>query len=149
MGTYDLYRTNRDLEEEGTWVTMADGSRWKIRRAKSKKAQHVREQVENKLLGPARARRYRKVSDELETKVNVEWLARGVVIDWEGVTGPDGQDLPCNVDNCIQVLTDLEDLALDVVNASADIQNFKDEEDEEDAKNSQTSLDGTTSGDHT
>lgn len=146
MGTYDLYRTDEKREEDGVWVTMADGSKWCIRRANSNKAQKVREQVEREYLGPPRNRRYREVSDELERKINVKWLARGVVINWDGVTGPDGNELPFSEENCIQVLTDLKDLALDVVNASADVQNFKEEEDEEDAKNSQASYDGITSG---
>lgn len=136
MGTYSTYQTDKKREEEGTWAEMPDGSEWKLARASSKRSQQARKKAEqpHRSLLQRCERMGTPIPEEIEDEINMEWMANGVVLDWKGVTGPSGDELEFTDANVRQVLTDLPDLTLDVVRASGNIANYRQQEIEEEGK---------------
>jgi len=86
-----------------------------------------RRQIQQGLLDEGKAR-------ELEARV----YARGVIIDWDGVTDEAGNELECTEENVVKVFTDLPDLFTEVKQQANDLSNFRREQQESDAKNSRT-----------
>ncbi len=132
MGTYDYWRTSREAEETGQWVQAPDGSRWRLRRASSTAAQAGIREAELPHLATIRSceRRGIDLPEELAERLIVEKLVRGIVVAWEGVTGPDGQPLAFTPDNVRRVLSDLRDLRMFLVEAAGTFATFHERETE-------------------
>ena len=137
MSTYEVYKTSKGMEEEGTWVKMNDGSKWKLRRTNSKFAQKQLDLARKPHLSEIKRseRRNRDVNLDTQHEINMNWAAKGLVVDWEGVTDEKNEEMEFTVENVLKVFTDLPDLYLDVVTASAEVANFMEEEEEEDEGN--------------
>lgn len=138
MGTYDTYATDKEREENGTWVTLSDGSRWLLARATSSRAQEARNKAQRPYRNLIRQneRLGRDLPQEVENEIALETVVQGVVLDWSGVTGPKGEKLNCTENNVRKVLKDLPDLQFEVLRESNDIENFQRIEQEEAEKNS-------------
>lgn len=136
MSTYDVYSTDKSLEEEGTWITLVDGSEWKISRASSQRSQKARRNAEKPHRSTLqRAERMGEpVPQNVDDEINMEWMVNGIVLGWKGVTGPNGEELEFNESNMRMIFSDLPDLMLEVVRASGDISNFRQQEAEEEGK---------------
>ena len=137
MGTYDVYHTDKKREEDGTWVTLADGSKWLIARGRSARSRKALRDAERPYQNLIRQneRTGRSMPDEVQDKIHLEWAVNGLVLNWDGVTGPDGQVLEFSADNLRKVLTDLPDLFLEIVQQASEVTNFHSEKEEEEVKN--------------
>ncbi len=145
MGTYDKYRTDRDREETGVWVTMLDGSRWRLRRANSmaaRKALRDAQRPYELLIRQAEARG-EDMPEEILDRINLDYSVYGIVTGWEGVTGPDGQPLTFTPDAVRQILQDLPDLHLAVIRESGRTGNFASALEEAAEKNSERPVAGS------
>lgn len=121
---YDKFGTDRKLEQEGITLDYGDGLELRIARAggsntKFEKAVQAKMrkfglQAKHDLLDPDQMR-----------EVMREVLAETVVLGWNGVTNREGEALPFNRDNCIQLFKDLPDLFEDVLEQSRKAALFK------------------------
>lgn len=135
------YAENPDLVENGVWVDdFNDGVRVKLRKPSSLKAREVRAQLEERepyRLALRKAARTRgRISAELEDRLNKEWFARGIVVDWEGVPAFDGSGLlPFTPENAILVFNKLTIFYEDCVTAATSQDLYKDDLKEENVGN--------------
>lgn len=122
VNIYARFKTNAELENDGTWVDYGGGLKFKIRRFSAKKSLDVRSELEK----PFRMRGGNgDIPAEFAEAVAVKHLARGVVVDWDGVVDTDGKALAFSADQAEKLLTDLPDLAKMLLLDSVNADNFK------------------------
>ncbi len=101
-----------DKAENGAWVDLGEGIRFKLRRIKSKASQQVRERLNEPHIETIRAG---KLSEDVAKDLLVEQLARGVIADWEGVQDPEtGELVPYSAETAVAFLKALPDLAEEI-----------------------------------
>lgn len=138
MGTYDEYGTDKQKEENGVWVEMLDGSKWLLARGNSIRSRKAL----NNARKPFRQHIQRSermnadLPEDISDKINLEWASTGLVLNWEGVTGKDGNALPFSKENVKTILNDLPDLFEEVVRVVSSSGNFTAQLNEEAEKNS-------------
>ena len=138
MSLYDLYKTDTSKEKDDgveiefpgdakVWIRRAGGQNTAYEKALDAVMKPHRRQLQQGMLDEGKAR-------ELEARV----YARGVIIDWSGVTDESGKTLDCTEENIVKLFTDLPDLFTEVKQQANDLSNFRREQVEADAKNSRT-----------
>lgn len=133
MSLYDRYGTNKNLEEEGTWMDMGDGVGFKIRRFRSKTVQEVKKKAERPYENILK--RGEEIPEDIATKLLVEQISKGVVVDWRGVQDREGKDMPFTYENAKTLFNDLPDLMLEIFQESVSRDRFKNQADEDAGKN--------------
>ena len=134
MSLYDLYATDPDMETGGIILEYGEGVRVKIARAGGANASFAK--TLERLSRPYRKRLDTgTLDDETASNLFTRVFAEAVVLDWEGVTDREGNELPYNADNCVAVFKDLPDFFADVRDAATTVSNYRAEEIEEDVKN--------------
>jgi len=135
MGLYDLYKTDTKKERDQgvevefpgdakVWLRRAGGQNTDYEKALEKVMKPYRRQIQQGMLDEDKSR-------ELEARV----YARGVIIDWDGVTDEQGNELDCTEENIVKLFTDLPDLFVELKQQATDLSNFRREQTGEDAKN--------------
>lgn len=134
MGTYEQFKNDAKYEKDGITLDLGDAGKFKIARAGGANKNFEREF--SKAMRPYRRRiETNNVSnDELQKEV-VKVFAKTVILGWEDVTGPDGNDLPFTYENCVTVMTDLPDLFREIHEAATEQALFRAQVNEDDAKN--------------
>lgn len=139
MSLYSQFKTDGSLEKEGILLeygTTADGKPISIRIARAGGANR---QYEKRM--EAEVKPYRRMiqNETIENAVIQRILkkvyAETIVLGWENVQGPDGKDIPFNVENCMKLFEDLPDLFRDIQEQSQRAALFRAEIREADAKN--------------
>lgn len=145
MGTYDTYSTDKDLEENGAWFTLSDGSEWKLRRANSKASRTELRKAEApfRLLVQRSQEKNQDLPDKVADQINAGWLSRGIVVDFRGVTGPDGEPLTYSQATVEQLVSDLPELALEIIRLAASQSQYQNAVAKAAEKNSQNGSSGS------
>lgn len=125
------YGVNRESAENGKWFEMGEW-RIKLRRLQSKASQKARAEAERPF---ARAIQMNKLTDGQRIHLLHEQLAHGVVVDWEGILDDDDKPLKYDPQRAIKLFEQYEDLVIDIVNLSKEMDGFKDETKEVVVKN--------------
>lgn len=105
---YAQFEQHKDSVDDGIWTEIieADGEtpavRVKLRSSRSKAAKRVRNEIAQRAL--AKGGRFNR-NEEAEV---IEVLSRAIVVDWDGVTDREGNELPCTQDNVAMICKDLE-----------------------------------------
>jgi hypothetical protein len=127
MSLYSLFETVDNLENEGIFLEISPGVKFKVRRMGGKNKKYS--EVMAKLSRP-----YKRQIDQglLEEQTARKLLQRAfirtVLCGWEGVTDKNGVDLQYTEENAETIFTDLPDL-FDVLQEEAQkLSNFKEEE---------------------
>lgn len=138
MGTYDVFKTDSALEEDGAEITLTDGSKWKLRRLSSKAGREAFQKAQRPFQGMLRSANIRAlpIPPEIDRAIVRNALINGIVVGWEGVTDVDGNALSFTKENCEKVLTDLPDLAAEAFAAAGELANYRAATLSEAAKNS-------------
>lgn len=129
---YARFATDQSKEEQGVWVDFGDGIRFRIRRLKSKASADVRNELNKPYL---EQQRRGSLSQELQDQLLLKQIAYGIISDWEGVENADGQPIPYNRDNALQLMTDLPDLRDEIFAVSLDREAYKNAIEVDTAKN--------------
>lgn len=139
MSLYSQFQTDPKLEKEGILLEYGETSDGKpicIRIARAggankafeKKMEFetkpVRRQLQNETIGNTQL-----------LKILRKVYAETVVLGWENVEDRNGKPIPFNVENCIQLFTDLPDLFTDLQEQSRRAALFREQALEDDAKN--------------
>jgi len=126
------FKTNKSLEEDGTWVDIGDDISLKIRRFNSEKSQEVRRRLEKPYAHMTRQGR------ALPTKTNEEITKKQIIevilVDWKGITDDNGEVIPYSLENAKKLL-ETKDFMDEVARLSLNEQLFKDEALKEDEGN--------------
>lgn len=136
--TYSQWKTDKKLEEEGAIVVLSDGSEWKLARANSRRSRAALAKAREPYKSQIKSAEIRggELDEDISNKINVEWLARGVVMGWKDITDEHGEELPFSHANVTKILNDLPDLMMEVLRESGVMANFKVQVDAEAVKNS-------------
>lgn len=129
----ERYTTDKQAEEDGVWVDLGDGIEIRIRRVKSPTARKVLRQLQAPYEHLRRTGRPLPAS--VETEITRKWAAHGLLVDWKGVTGKGGEELPFSPQNALAVLQDFEDFADDVAYFAREVETFRARSLEDAAKN--------------
>ena len=138
MNPYQMFQTNAAAETDqgivldyGSFslrIVRAGGANKRYGQELTRRLKPHRRQIDNDTLDNAVAE-----------KIMAELYADTVLIGWDGVTDATGAPLPFGKANVVKLFTDLPDLFRDVQEQAAKVGNFRLEERESDAKNSQSS----------
>ena len=119
----ERYQTDKTLEEDGAWVDLGDGIKIKVARIQSQRARRVL----MRLYRPYENLRQsgRKVPEAVQEKITRQWLAEGVLLDWEGVTDAEGKAIAFSVDHALQVFEAFPDFLDEVAFFSREQETFR------------------------
>ena len=137
MSIYKLFGTDTDLERNGfaleygeaTFIiARAGGANKKFQSCVERRMRPYRSAIQSGTMDPNTAE-----------KLLAECYADGIILAWEGVTYPPGdenagKDMPFSKENVVRVLMLLPDLFQDIQEQSQKVANFIREEADEDAK---------------
>lgn len=134
--TYERYGTNRDLEIAGFWHSVSPTERYLLARAGGTNVKFAK----------AVERVTRPYRDEIDDELNefdldlanslmIEAFVEAVLLGWQGVTGPDGQEMPFTAENATKLLTDLPELFGKLRDQATKIANYQTKQVETDAGN--------------
>lgn len=133
-GTYDTFKADESLEQQGIELDYGDAGLFKIARAGGSNKEFAR--LMEKVFRPYRRQMDAGTMDEkVADKLLAEVFAKTVILDWKGVTDKNGKNLPFNTENAVKLLTDLPDLFADLREQAMKIANFRAVEIEADLKN--------------
>lgn len=134
MSTYKIFKTDETCEKDGVWFELGDAGRFKLARAGGQNKKF--KQLLSKLMRPHRRKIQTDTMPEGEAqKLMVKAFSRAVIMDWEGVTDPDGEELAFNYDNCFKVMMDLPDLFSEIHETATENAIYKADIEEDDSKN--------------
>ena len=134
MSLYAMFGTDKNAESEGVGLDYGDGGRIKIARSGGSNSGY-KQALSNLLKEHRHQINTGTLSDEVAERKQREIFARHVVMDFDTVEGPDGEELPYTPDNATKLLADLPDLYADLREQAAKLSNFRAEAIEADAGN--------------
>lgn len=116
------FKTDQALENDGTWMPVADGVRIKVRSAQAEVVRRVTQPLvqQYRALFQTGASMTVQQNDALE----LEQCAVILVADWEGVDD-NGQTIPCTPDTVRSVLTLLPHLRRQIAAYSQSLENYR------------------------
>lgn len=122
---YDKFATSKDAEQ-GTGIVLDYGDAGKITIHRAGGAnRRFKDYTSAKLKPFTRQINAGTMDEEVSRKLTADIYAKTVIVGWEGVTGPDGEELEFTVENVTQVLLDLPDLFDDIQRAAQDASLFR------------------------
>jgi len=141
----DFFRKHRQADpeaaEEGVWVRGAYGGLLdlKVRRVNSRKAQGVLRRLNKPY------RNMRTIPPETQDKINRQWVAEAILIDWRAAEGAEEAPPPFSQDVALQAFEDDPDFLEEVVGFANEAETFRAERLEAEGKSSATSTSGSSS----
>lgn len=129
---YDLFKTDALLEEKGVWVdygqygkfllARAGGANSKYSKVLEHKTQPYRHNIKN-------------VSNDILEGVLFDTFIETLLLDWQGIYDEDGKTIPFNQENAKKLLSELNNLYLNLREQAGDLALYRSKLLEEDAKN--------------
>ena len=142
MSLYETFKSAGTPLTEGVWIEYGD-CRVKVRYAGRENKQYAR--VLRALTAPY-ARLLENENANLDEKTQkkldsifAEIYAKSIVVDWEGVNDPDGNEMAYSWENAKKLLVDLPLFFEEIKKVSGTMQTFRQEQLEDEAKNSPAS----------
>lgn len=134
MNLYQKFSTNPDAETAGVWVNYGDGLEIKLRRAGGRNKKFA------DALDAVTRRNKRRIDlgslpEDEAKRIMAEIYADAVVVEWKGVTGPDGVEIAFTRENVVKVFLDLPEFFRTVQADASAVELFRDDPLEADAKN--------------
>lgn len=118
-----LFKTDPVKEEQGTWMPVAGEVQIQVRSQQSESAR-----VKSKEL----LQRYRaalSVGASLTPAQNAEFeiglVSQSLVVDWRGMTDPDGAAIACTEENVRTICTDLPRLRQQILAYAESLENYR------------------------
>jgi hypothetical protein len=132
INIFDVYRSESDLEKGGVWVELS-GMRFKLARIGGANEGFLK--LVRKRLSPYRRALDSGALDETFARgIMAGVIAESVLLDWEGVSGPDGP-IAYSKEAATDLLTKLPNLMFDLREQAEKFETFRADSLEQDAKN--------------
>lgn len=125
---FSTFATDLDLEENGVWIDLGDGTRIKLARIGNPAyKKHFRQQLK-----PYRSVAARKnISEKKWAEMSAELLSKTVVLDWEGWEDDKGKPVKFSQEHAYDMLVGLKDFRKFVEELADEQATFAREADEE------------------
>lgn len=121
---YDKFGTDKKAEQEGIVLDYGDGMEIRIARAGGSNTKFEKA-VQQKMRKYGLQAKHDLLEPEQQREIFREVLAETVVLGWDGMYDRDGEEIPFDKENCIQLFKDLPDLFDDVLEQSRKSSLFK------------------------
>lgn len=133
-------KTDLTREVEGVWVPLDENASVLVARFNNKKHAAAIE----RLRAPYRAQisTGRGISDEVSNKIALESMLEAILLDWKGILGDDGKELPFTKENA-RVALEIKDFRDIIAGIALQREIFRKAEVEEAVKNSATTSSGS------
>lgn len=124
MNIYEAFES-KDLEEDGKWFDLGPDSSIRLLYMGCEKA---RRKHENLMRPYAQRQKMGLELTEDESKaVNAKFLSECLVLDWKGIKGKDGEDIPYSADAVAAITTALPRFTALIMRIAMDETNFEKE----------------------
>lgn len=137
-----LYNVDKDLAENGVWIDLGEGVKIQIVRIKSQRARKCLTRLNlphNHLL-----RQNRALPADTQDRINERFVAEGLLLDWSGIQGEDGEELEFSPETALEVLRKYPDFLDDVCFFAMEAESFRAEEELEAEGNSSGGSSGSS-----
>lgn len=139
MSIYKLFKTDKNLEQDGVWIEYPeneDGSipSFKIARM-SRSNKNYLKAVEEKTKPYKRQIELNAMKSDLADDMLLDIFVSAILLDWKNVVTLQGNAFPYSKENAKQLMKMLHDLYDDLQEKAKEIQFFIDRDMENDAKN--------------
>lgn len=121
------FKTDKELEESGTWIDYQSGARFKIARIGNPKFSEY-------ILKHGKKQMRSFIGDEVAIELMKDAIANTILIDWDNILGDDGKPMQYTVDNAREAL-DIPDFYEEILGFARNIEYFRIEEIEAAEKN--------------
>lgn len=129
---YDVFETDTNDEVGGIWLDFPNGASFKVARMGGSNKGFNR-------VFRRRTKAYKNsldsMPDEMLEQISVDAFVDGCLLDWEGIVGRDGVEIPFSKENATKLLKDLPELRDNLINEARNFENFRKESVDEVAKN--------------
>lgn len=102
MNLGNIYAFDKGAYEEGTWVTLGNGIKIKVRSPQSAHSRAVRKKLEAPHASLTRGGR--ELPDDVQEDLLIKQLSQSLIMDWKGVTEDDGTVIPATPENIERAL---------------------------------------------
>ncbi len=131
---YELFETDSTMEQQGVVVDFGPYGRFKVARASGNNIKYAQSfQKHNRPY--QKMQRRGTMPEELARQVLAKVYAESILLDWEGVIGRDGKNIPFSKENAIKVMLDLPDLFTQIIAESQNAESYRKEYVEDATKN--------------
>lgn len=131
LSIFDLCETDDALSEDGKWFSdifaPGDGISIKLRRMTSRRSVNYRTVLMKKY------QRYQKKGEfppEIDERMMIEQLAEVIIVDWKGIRGRDGKEIPYTKQMAVQ-LCKMSDFRLPLIQLAAAGDSFRSDKETE------------------
>lgn len=134
MSIHAMFKTDKDLEKNGIVINYDDTIKVRIARAGGANTRYLKT-LERKSKPYRRAIDQGTMNPEVANQILREAYAEAVILDWEGITDEDGNEIPFTKENCVKLFEDLPDFFEDLKEQAMKMALFRATVREEEAKN--------------
>lgn len=126
MDLSKVFKTDKQLEENGVWIAVDTDSAIKVARLGNTKSKELGSKLQNNL---KLANKFNSVHVAEDTLITL--ISETVLLDWKGIKY-EGEELPYSKENAKKVLTEFKDFRELVIQLSTEMETFKNISVEED-----------------
>lgn len=137
---YSQFKMDGKLEQEGIWLEygqLEDGTPIRVKIARAGGGNIAFNKALEKATRPhKKALQHNALDSKVAERIYREVFADTVILDWQGITGQNGEMIPFNRENVLKVLEDLPEFFSDLREQAHAAANYRLDELEGDLKNS-------------
>ncbi len=121
-----LFKTDKSLETEGIWIDFSEKIGFLCKRFGGYNAPGVKRAVAKYHKPYARQIEKGTLPPEKEARILTRAFVESTMIGWKGIE-VDGEEIEFSVEAAVDLLTDLPDLLEEIIKASSDYENYKED----------------------
>lgn len=129
-------KTDTKRETEGVWHDWYAGARLKVARARNPRFVAKIRKLSRNLRGIGRRGLRDDAAMEQLEDITRKAYAETILLDWSGLAGDDGKEIPYSKETAYDWLTKYSDMYLDVQEMAEDAESYREDQIEESEKNS-------------
>lgn len=122
-----LFKTNSNLEKDGVWFDVSIGISFLLRRFGGSNATKVGQSMAKYHKPYAKLIDAKKLPEEETVAIMARVFADSCLVDWKGVTDSDGKEIPCSLDNAVELFKSLPELFNTLFNYCQEVDSFRED----------------------
>lgn len=128
------FGTDKSIEDNGAWIQVDDGIRFRVRRANSARAVEIRADIEKEYLRH-KVRATGEYPKEIAEELGFKYISHAYLAGWEGVCDDNGVPIHFTPNEAHKLIKEIPDLGMLILTEATTRGNFKVEDKKEMAGN--------------
>jgi hypothetical protein len=124
------FATDKTIEDDGAWIAVDDGIKFRVRRANSARAIELRANIEKDYLRH-KIRATGEYPKEISEEMGNKFIAQAYLAGWSGVTEDDGTEIKYSPNRAVELIKEIPDLGFLILQEATNRGNFKADEKKE------------------